>query len=563
MSPRDKLQQFLDELDPKILERGEEYFYSGRVVCLEWNETCVSAEVSGSEAEPYQVEIDLSETGEIEDWYCGCPYDWGPVCKHTAAVLLAVLEGTEQTQKNKHGRRTCSDTLHKLMEQAEQPQLVRLILDYCDKDTRFRNYVLSELEDTGELLFEGIQRKIQASIFINTDGNYIDWKGCDNICNGLNDALYQVQRRIQWRQYGKTLDIALYIFLTALNLAESADDSSGSLGYTIDIALETIQSIAEGLAEQGGERKAWVKKFLDAAQSDAFDGWDDWRYTLLQSAALLADVQNENDFYAALDRISDSQRNNIYASRSDRLTRYYVMCAAHGQDAARPYLENNLDVEELRLILVQENMATGDYASAERLCLKMVEDNLIRLWVRPSQWQYLLYDIYRGWGKRDKQIEQAQTLALFGDKQFYQTAKTLLTEDGRWEQEYPKFREALKDSLSENAYMELLNQEGEAALLMEQVQLHPRDVFRYGATLAPQYGAEVFLLCSAIIRGESERVSNRKEYQNLCAMIFSLAGFGAAAEAQQLIDELRQTYPGRPALLDELGKVERIIKAEI
>ena len=144
MSLQDKLQQFLDELDPKILERGKEYFYSGRVAYLERNETCVSAEVSGSEEEPYQVEINLSETGKVRDWYCDCPYDWGPVCKHTAAVLLAILEGEEKPSGKKHGRRTSSDTLHKLVEQAEKTQLVRLILDYCDEDTRFRNQVLSE-----------------------------------------------------------------------------------------------------------------------------------------------------------------------------------------------------------------------------------------------------------------------------------------------------------------------------------------------------------------------------------------------------------------------------------
>ena len=48
----------------------------------------MTAEVSGSEEEPYLVDLDFSEDGELEDWFCDCPYDWGPVCKHTVAVLL-------------------------------------------------------------------------------------------------------------------------------------------------------------------------------------------------------------------------------------------------------------------------------------------------------------------------------------------------------------------------------------------------------------------------------------------------------------------------------------------
>lgn len=59
---------------------------------MEQNSRHVMAEVSGSEDESYLVELDFSEDGEVEDWSCDCPYDWGDVCKHTAAVLLAVQE---------------------------------------------------------------------------------------------------------------------------------------------------------------------------------------------------------------------------------------------------------------------------------------------------------------------------------------------------------------------------------------------------------------------------------------------------------------------------------------
>lgn len=563
MSLQDKLQQFLDELDPKILERGKEYFYSGRVAYLERNETCVSAEVSGSEEEPYQVEINLSETGKVRDWYCDCPYDWGPVCKHTAAVLLAILEGEEKPSGKKHGRRTSSDTLHKLVEQAEKTQLVRLILDYCDEDTRFRNQVLSELEGTGEQMFAGIQRQIQASISINTDGNYIDWEGCDNICSDLEDALEQVNRRIQQGQYGRTPDILLYILRTGMELLGSADDSSGSLFDTISATLETIESAVSGLTERGDERKEWVQKLLDTAQNTAFDDWDDWRYSLLQNAALLADDKNEHDIYAVLDHLNDEKwesfKDDPYSAQMAKRIRYQVLRTVHGEAEARVYLENNLDVDEFRLTLVREIMEKGDYARAETLCREQTEKKQSGVRGMFSQWQYLLYDIYHDWGRRDKQLRQAQMLAQSGDQKFYQVTKTLLTEDGRWEQERPKLLEALKEKLPVYSYMNLLAKEGEAALLMEQVRLSPGSVFQYGAALAPQYGEEIFDLCSAMIRRESENVGNRKDYQNLCAMLYFLADFGAAAEVRKLIGELRQRYPRRPALIDELGKIERKI----
>lgn len=212
------------------------------------------------------------------------------------------------------------------------------------------------------------------------------------------------------------------------------------------------------------------------------------------------------------------------------------------------------------MILVKEEMECGNYANAERLCRERVEREAQEkrtMWNWASQWQLLLYDIYRDWGQRDKQIGQARTLAALGEQRFYQTAKDLLTEDGRWQEEYPKFLEELKASLPVYAYMEILKGEGETDLLMEQVRLHPDKVFQYGDVLAPQYGDEVFGLCSSAIRKTSKRISNRKHYQRLCELLQSLIKFGGSGYAQILIDELYEAYPRRPALLEELERVER------
>ena len=104
-----------------------------------------------------------------------------------------------------------------------------------------------------------------------------------------------------------------------------------------------------------------------------------------------------------------------------------------------------------------------------------------------------------------------------------------------------------------------MKQEDETALLMEQVRLYPETAFRYGGVLTPQYGKEVCSLCTAAIRENVKQASDRKAYQKVCGLIQSLAEFGSVKEAQMLISELRQDYPRRPALLDELERVECIL----
>lgn len=110
MSLKIGIQRFLDEVDPTILTRGEDYYRSGQVENVERNGGHVTAEVSGSEEAPYLVELDFSEGGEVEDWSCDCPYDWGPVCKHAVAVLFALRivtggRGTSKSGRPGHWRR--------------------------------------------------------------------------------------------------------------------------------------------------------------------------------------------------------------------------------------------------------------------------------------------------------------------------------------------------------------------------------------------------------------------------------------------------------------------------
>lgn len=66
MALYDGIQRFLDEVDPVILSRGQDYFRWGHVESIEYDEGHVTAEVSGSEEEPYLVDFDFDEDGEVE-----------------------------------------------------------------------------------------------------------------------------------------------------------------------------------------------------------------------------------------------------------------------------------------------------------------------------------------------------------------------------------------------------------------------------------------------------------------------------------------------------------------
>jgi hypothetical protein len=78
--------EVVEEFDPKIRERGHEYFISGDVQIREVGDGFVRARVHGSQF--YNVVVDFSE-GWL-DYECDCPYaeSSGAPCKHVWAVLL-------------------------------------------------------------------------------------------------------------------------------------------------------------------------------------------------------------------------------------------------------------------------------------------------------------------------------------------------------------------------------------------------------------------------------------------------------------------------------------------
>ena len=71
------------------LKRGREYIRENRIKELERSEDGkVLAKVQGSKL--YKVSLNLSDSGEITDPHCNCPYDGVGMCKHLAAVLLTL-----------------------------------------------------------------------------------------------------------------------------------------------------------------------------------------------------------------------------------------------------------------------------------------------------------------------------------------------------------------------------------------------------------------------------------------------------------------------------------------
>ncbi len=79
--------------------RGSAYFEDDAVFDLVQRGNLLTAQVTGSRDEPYEVIVRLDDRGAIDHAECTCPYDQDGTCKHIVAVLLAALKGDELSVK--------------------------------------------------------------------------------------------------------------------------------------------------------------------------------------------------------------------------------------------------------------------------------------------------------------------------------------------------------------------------------------------------------------------------------------------------------------------------------
>lgn len=89
------LNNFEQLINEKIVKRGRNYFNNGYVTDVEETEEG-EFEIIVQGSDTYSVNLTIA--GEVvTDFYCDCPYDGGPLCKHIVAALFYLQEDNIET----------------------------------------------------------------------------------------------------------------------------------------------------------------------------------------------------------------------------------------------------------------------------------------------------------------------------------------------------------------------------------------------------------------------------------------------------------------------------------
>ena len=125
--------------------RGFDYYKSGNIISLEYENHEWVAEVEGSY--DYTVTAKLTDSDDITNTYCNCPYDMGVYCKHQVAVFYALKK---DNQRNKTEKKPDNTKFDEVINKLDKQTLIKIILDITNGNSRIKYERVEQLCLEGE-----------------------------------------------------------------------------------------------------------------------------------------------------------------------------------------------------------------------------------------------------------------------------------------------------------------------------------------------------------------------------------------------------------------------------
>lgn len=403
---------------------------------------------------------------------------------------------------------------------------------------------------------------LTTSIRFNTHKGYIGWSSCDNICMDMHDCLDLCEDTFKLGNYKEALEVSTYILVSGVKLASHADSSSGMLTDVVMRSFEVIGKYAERISTQDKQIRDEALAFIiKESKKKAFDGWIEWRYELLKCGICLCDEKSATKMEKILDSFLEKAEESYcpeYQKQANLIIRYLLHRELKGKEAVKDELYENINIRELCILAINDALEEKDYEEAERLCVDKAvkEEGWHYRRNDPEDWNNILFRIYEKSGSVDKQIAQAKKILFLGNESFWDVLKEIYSKERIWKAQRVQLLEELKNSGKAICYRSALVKEDEKKRLLNDLIEDPFDVFYYGQFLVKDYPEHIYVLCVNDIKESCAQATDRRMYRKVCKDIKQLIKWKGRDYARELIAELKQTYPRKPALIDELEKVE-------
>ncbi len=588
---------FESHIPKGIADKGLAYFSDNQVDNLAQDGNGWEADVYGTDT--YTVEVDV-EDGKVTEWFCDCPYDWGPICKHVAAVMFAIRDEMPEGEidpkaasspQKRRGRKPKSaiakatptlkkigkqqkpskDPVEEIISKLDLSEMRQLLRYLAKREDGVKSHLLTKYSGLITANTRShIKALVKSIIQSHTSGRhgFIEYKDA----NRLGSQLYTLLREGAGGNPLSTVDLCEEVISQLAEAYQHSDDSSGSMGSAIEMALELLVSLVRGNNDTPEEVVGYIFKIaMKGGMDEKYDGFD-WGSNFRGLAADAArNEQQSSELITMLEQYIEKKEKEEYGRFSVEGAahlKYKVIEKWQDDKAAESYLLSNLRYASFRRSALNKAMVEKRYDDVRQLS----NDGIVQSEQdghpgTVNEWKKWLMRLAETTGDKATLIDLTEKIFLErGEMEYFRELKELVT-PANFEEKVEKYIQHFNSKESRFArYGSIFNYQVAAILeaenrlpeLMALLQKAPSlDLLdRYFKLLAKHNKTEFVALYDQRVRKKMEQTSDRSGYRECCRYLNKLIKLGGTENAEQVVKDWRETYPRRRAMLEELGKVK-------
>lgn len=510
-----------------IIRRGEAYYRKGKVIDFAIDGRYRTATVLGSDE--YEVKLMLKSNGELGDAFCTCPYaEQGEYCKHMAAVLL-----TEENGEKIDG--ACKSISSK------------------KKKT---NASESKLDEKTGVEVTDFKQEIKEVISKYKHRGYIEYRDAYDCAVEVSEILGAAATKLL--NEGKNKEAFDCAFFAMKKF--SGTDMDDSDGGTTMVCTNCIDYIENAITDVKTEEYAF-RKILNLLKNPNEREW--YANDLLEDFLLTHFYKRE--FYSPIIEFLNKKLNY----EESRKNSYGINeCLAYKLSYLRETGEKEEEIGEIQVRYwgyeavekdyVEYAIANGEVEDAERVLQEFIDlsyeygvsseycrEKLMEIYGASKQtekYRAVLYD-FVAYERRFEMEKYFELKELYSEKEWGQVRDELLEQIKATNREY---------------YPQVLYAEGLKERLLQYV-LQVNGLYlvqEYEKYLVDDYLAQIVEKYEKELRREIEAADNRKRYQAITRTLRRLNRYKDGKEiVRELVEEWREKYARRRALMEELDKV--------
>jgi hypothetical protein len=437
---------------------------------------------------------------------------------------------------------------------------VAILLQLTVQDNELLNKLLLHLDEGGAKPMD-FRRLVKDALRSGRgEYGYIDYSGATRAGRKLGDLLNQADRWLSDGDVEKAVGIYEAVIDETVPVMEQADDSNGELGGSLNQAIEGLMDSVARLGKTG--RDELLAYCLDNAAKTQFRQWD-WGWDLLDIAGESVETPEQRALFTATlaDIEADVKRSDsgIYGTfNQERLAmiRVSMIERFEGEAASNAFLRENTHLHALRKLLIQRCIEDGALSeAAEHIEAGIAASHRQRYGGLTNDYRALQVKLMQQKGDKASVISATRALWLDRDdedsfallKRTVPTAEWATFVDGLVKDLHGKPEQLAWLYAEENRWQDLLGM----------IQFPSSyDVGWlpgiYQAELEKRFPDAMAAIYERMLGSMVESATDRGDYKQIAALLRQMTKLGHGARAKALAADIREQYPKRRALLDEL-----------